>query len=510
MHIPFNPDSAPDDAKVYIPKIHVDPGSSNVVVDSNIVSGIAGSNWTGSNNLIVQHTDPNGANYYGDLFVNGLNGGNGTLDDFIAVPGGIIEQMNVGASLTHSSNVVKPSLPIVPSHPSPTPTNVAPNAQDDYLDANLGTSINIDVLANDSDSDRDHLQLHAVGNPTNGIARIGPNNTIIYTPNSGYSGSEKFSYQIADGKGGFDSGEVHINVLASPDSQNSNPSASDDFITTASGRTVQTNILRNDLDADGDTLTTSIIEGPENGTVSLSDDGSLKYTPLNGFSGIEKVTYSIDDGNGGQDTAMVYITVQSANSLFDFPGDQLIELTSQRDNVRFFNRETDNVSGMEGDDHIRTTGGDDVIDAGSGNDVLRGGNGADLLIGGTGDDKLFGGNGQDIFYGGEGRDTMKGNYKENKFADKFVFTLEDLGWVDRIVDFGVLEGDHIDVSRIFEGTSLTTENVGNYLKLELSGGGTLLSYDIGGKGDFSGLVEIDDTFGIDLQSMIAENSLVIN
>jgi len=505
-----NPDSAPDGAKMYIPKIHVDPAATNVVVENNIVAGIAAKNAIVSNNLLVQNINPNGANYYGDIFENGLMASDGSLQDFAAVQGGIIEKMQVGADLTQLSNVTIRSLPMVPSSPPPAPSNIDPTAQDDYVNTVVGTRVSIDVLANDADHDGGLLILQSVGNPTNGTARIGPNNTIIYTPDPGYTGSEVFSYRISDGNGGFDNGKIHVDVSVPQDSKNSDPQASDDLITTAFGRSVKVNVLSNDYDADNNTLTTSIVQGAENGTVSLSQDGFLRYTPLNGFSGTDQITYLVDDGSGGQDTAMVYVTVQSRKLLDQMPGDQLVELTSLSDNVRFFNRETDNVSGLGGDDHIRTTGGADVIDAGAGNDILRAGNGDDLLLGGTGNDKLFGGNGQDIFYGGEGQDIMRGNYQDKLFSDKFVFTSEDLGWVDRIVDFGVGEGDQIDVSSIFEGKGLTKANAVNYLQLKPSDEGTLLSYDIDGKGNFSGLVEIDGTSRLSLQGLLEDNALIIS
>jgi large repetitive protein len=48
--------------------------------------------------------------------------------------------------------------------------------------------------------------------PSNGSATINSNGTSNYTPGSGYSGTDSFTYSISDGRGGADSAEVTITV----------------------------------------------------------------------------------------------------------------------------------------------------------------------------------------------------------------------------------------------------------------------------------------------------------
>ena len=100
-----NADSA-DGGAVYIPTIHLADASLNVVVADNIAPALtfqSNANRLVENNLAVQRDNPNGANYYGDLFVNALANSAATLADLMAVPGGIIDQLNVGSSLTQPS-----------------------------------------------------------------------------------------------------------------------------------------------------------------------------------------------------------------------------------------------------------------------------------------------------------------------------------------------------------------------------------------------------------------------
>ena len=71
--------------------------SLNVTVENNIVYGDGyGTNFG------TQNTDPNGENYYGDLFVNPLGAESPSLADLRAVSGGLIETLGVGAEMTRS------------------------------------------------------------------------------------------------------------------------------------------------------------------------------------------------------------------------------------------------------------------------------------------------------------------------------------------------------------------------------------------------------------------------
>ena len=74
------------------------------------------------------------------------------------------------------------------------------------------------------------------------------------------------------------------------------------------GKDVTVDVLANDHDPDGDTLTVTTAQAT-NGTVDILPDGSIKYTPRPGFTGIDRITYVISDGNGGHAIASVTITV---------------------------------------------------------------------------------------------------------------------------------------------------------------------------------------------------------
>jgi len=78
------------------------------------------------------------------------------------------------------------------------PVNDAPDAVDDDADTEQETTVNIPVLANDSDVDGDPLTLTAVSDPAHGSVSIN-GNTIDYTPEGGFFGTDSFEYNVSDG-----------------------------------------------------------------------------------------------------------------------------------------------------------------------------------------------------------------------------------------------------------------------------------------------------------------------
>lgn len=90
--------------------------------------------------------------------------------------------------------------------------NNPPIAESDNARTSPGTQVTVDVLANDSDPDNDPLSLQSVADPNNGSAVVNSDGTITYTPNSGFIGTDNFSYTINDGRGGEASASVEIDV----------------------------------------------------------------------------------------------------------------------------------------------------------------------------------------------------------------------------------------------------------------------------------------------------------
>jgi lipopolysaccharide export system protein LptA len=187
------------------------------------------------------------------------------------------------------------------------PSNRAPTALADTATTTYGTQVTIQVLSNDTDPDNDLLTLIDSTNGTNGTVSFS-DSAITYTPRSGFSGADSFSYTISDGKGNAATGLVNVTVGAAP---NRAPTAVTDTVTTNYGAAITINALSNDTDPENDTLTVTGNTQASNGTVTRSGN-TFTYTPRSGFSGADSFSYTISDGKGNAATGLVNVTVGAA------------------------------------------------------------------------------------------------------------------------------------------------------------------------------------------------------
>jgi VCBS repeat-containing protein len=72
-------------------------------------------------------------------------------------------------------------------------------------------------------------------------------------------------------------------------------------------------VLAGDTDIDGDVLTAILASGPSHGSLTLSPDGSLQYTPAANFHGTDSFTYRASDGAASSNLATVTIEVAAVN-----------------------------------------------------------------------------------------------------------------------------------------------------------------------------------------------------
>jgi large repetitive protein len=185
--------------------------------------------------------------------------------------------------------------------------NSAPTAVNDSKDTATDTAVTISVLTNDSDPDAgDTLTPSVTVQPDHGSAVANGDGTITYTPASGWSGTDRFTYLISDGRGGTASATVTVNVDNAP------PVAHDDSVATAGNTPVTFDPRTNDRDANGDAMTVTAAGQPGAGQGSTTFTAtSVTYTPAAGFRGKASFTYTISDGRGGTSTATVDVIVSN-------------------------------------------------------------------------------------------------------------------------------------------------------------------------------------------------------
>src|SRR5262249_10874041 len=93
------------------------------------------------------------------------------------------------------------------------PPDNAPTAVADAATLSEDGTTLIDVLANDTDPDGDALVISSPGSASHGSVAI-ESGKVRYTPAANYFGSDAFTYQISDGRGGFASASVAVTVLS--------------------------------------------------------------------------------------------------------------------------------------------------------------------------------------------------------------------------------------------------------------------------------------------------------
>ena len=180
-----------------------------------------------------------------------------------------------------------------------------PSAANDTATTAEDTATDISVLANDSGTG---LTVTAVTDPVHGTTTINPNGTIHYVPDAQYGGPDTFSYTVTDSAALTDAATVAVTV--SP--VNDQPVAVDDTASTPESTSTLVDVLANDTDPDGDTLTLKSVGQPSHGTTAI-EAGKVRYTPAAGYTGPDAFDYNIMDPTTGVDTGSVAITVTDVN-----------------------------------------------------------------------------------------------------------------------------------------------------------------------------------------------------
>ncbi len=169
---------------------------------------------------------------------------------------------------------------------------VTPVAVDDSAQTSAGTAVSVDVLGNDSGTG---LTLTDVTQGTSGTVAI-VDGEAVYTPGSGYSGPDSFTYELTDGATRTATATVTVMVT---------PLAPDDAANTVTDQSVLIDVLANDT---GTSLAITANTNGSNGTVA-PEAGELRYTPTAGFSGTDTFEYTTEDASGNEITATVTVYV---------------------------------------------------------------------------------------------------------------------------------------------------------------------------------------------------------
>ena len=166
-----------------------------------------------------------------------------------------------------------------------------------------------DLLTGSSDVDGDGLSaINLVLSTGSGTLTDNGDGTWTFTPTADWSGSVSFSFDVSDATT-TTANTASLTVSA----QNDAPVAVDDTASGNEDTAIAGNVLTNDTDADGDSLTATLVSGPAHGTLTLNADGSFSYTPDADWNGTDTFSYTANDGALDSNVATVTITVNPVN-----------------------------------------------------------------------------------------------------------------------------------------------------------------------------------------------------
>lgn len=184
-----------------------------------------------------------------------------------------------------------------------------PLPQNDNLVVDMNTALSYPILQNDSDPQAIPFSLSSfITTPQNGTLSLNATeDTITYTPNLDFIGTDNFVYEICNMLGLCAQATVQIQVFDPATA----PLINDDNLIAYETQAASINLFSNDSDPNG--LALSFQYPPDfsnsEGTVVSSPDGTYTYTANLGFTGTKTFSYYACNTNGQCKSAYIYITV---------------------------------------------------------------------------------------------------------------------------------------------------------------------------------------------------------
>jgi hypothetical protein len=191
-----------------------------------------------------------------------------------------------------------------------TAVNDAPVGQADFYDIAQGGTLTVDdadhsVLHNDTDVEGNNFIAVKVKDPDNGSVTLNDDGTFVYQPNSGFHGSDNFTYQPKDA----DLGQVVTVIIAVHAPLTANVDVYDVDQNGQITTTLANGTQLNDDNPDSRALTSILEVNVHDGQLTLNPDGTFTYIPNQDFTGDDSFTYHLTDDLVESNTTTVTIHV---------------------------------------------------------------------------------------------------------------------------------------------------------------------------------------------------------
>jgi VCBS repeat-containing protein len=281
------------------------------VNDSYTVAG-NGTLTVNAPGLLVNDTDPDGASIrLTQIFAPG----HGTLSDVLSngtftyrPDAGFVGIDSFTYTVSDGSATSQGTVTITVTADA---NNVAPVGNSDAYTIGEDTVLTVDgpgLLANDTDADGQTLTVVSIGTePTRGSLVLNSDGSFTYTPGPNLYGTDTFTYKASDGAAETAFTTVTINVT----SINDVPVVANDTIPIGKDGYFVFALANRSSDADGDTLTATLVSSTQHGTlVFLADQFAFTYQPNAGYTGTDSFTYKVNDGK--VDSAVATVTLNVA------------------------------------------------------------------------------------------------------------------------------------------------------------------------------------------------------
>ena len=203
--------------------------------------------------------------------------------------------------------------------------NRAPTPLDDRIAASSGKSVNLTPLSNDTDPDGDPLRIVTTSEPDGLTLTIVDGQSIEIQPNETTSGPVQFTYSVEDTAGLRSNARVLVYITST--AANRKPIAVDDRATAPAAATF-IDVVANDSDPDGDTLSIVGFEPPAAGSVARTSPTTFRFTPAAGQRGTAQFSYTVSDPGGLTASAKVVVEVIDVVSSDPVAVDDVVEIAA--------------------------------------------------------------------------------------------------------------------------------------------------------------------------------------